>query len=348
MNRQNAGILCIGVCLLLIITSSGCLDGEWEIEKPPYYKTDVSDLMINENTTWTMNGSPYSAFTPVTVMPNVTLKIMPGVEFISQIKYISLDKQTYGPLVVKGRLLAEGTKESIISIKGTIDISRTSDNQETSVLCNLSVDGTNAKIGGTGPFVLRDSSFKNGYISIEGNSSEVYNNKLIMTFDWHKVDMGHPAIYVSGPGNIYNNSIDSYNNGMMITAKVSNSSINSNIINSCQFGLFFYIAENEHEYANISPTFTHNIISNCYGAMHIHDRITFLRRLTPDWSNFTFVNNTIIKNTLDLSYVSDYNEVVSDMIDIRNNYWGGGKPNIQIWDYNIHIFYEPYLTEPPI
>ncbi len=310
-------------------------------------ETNVSGI-ISEDTTWTLENSPYIVIGNILVEEGVTLIIEPGVIVKFNEKIVSGGGYY---MKIDGALVAEGTEDNKIIFTsdsprhwGGIRFSEKSIgwDEETnmgSIIKNSIIEHTKYEriysnylitiSDGAAPLIANNILRLNNLALASNGNPKIINNKI---YDGDVVISGSSYFFeneiVGGGLHVSDSSVVSYNN----------------IINSPSSGIWISI--------NGNPTINYNNIVNSGS-----DGIVFWHRGDPinpgddPLEIFPTVNNNNIFNNKRFA-VSLY-ETSMD-IDVSNNWWGTTATSVidaLIYDhkndYNLgQVIYEPFLTEP--
>ncbi len=271
--------------------------------------------VIDTDTIWTLDSSPYFLTTPVLVSEGTTLTIEPGVTVCINASYIKVD----GTLIAKGN----GNQKIVLTQNDTYYVPLEYLNAKPAIeFSSTSIPWNEASQTGC---ILENtviSSARSGYyytIKIS-NASPKISNSTITTYgdSW--------SIYVdSGSPIIANNTITSKYHGITVNSHSgvpkSIVSIVDNIIYGCEIGISI---------GSGSPVIERNLIINNVGD-HSDDCGIFVN--WRDNGNKADVppvikNNTIAKNSNGIRYASPY-----DCLIEYNNFYQNNQ-------YNIYLRYE--------
>jgi hypothetical protein len=269
--------------------------------------TEVGGV-LNENTTWTLENSPFFLTAPLLVNEGVTLTIEPGVTVYLTDHYIR----------VAGTLNARGTPTNPISI-----------------ICNSTEEHLDAYDDAPIQFTSTSTSWneQTGFGSIIENtiinstkksftiyifeSSPKINNSTVLTTG------GQRAIFIEGGDSVVSNcSITSNQYGMTVRTSrflfnygTCNALISGNIISGCKTGI---------NIGGGSPIVENNLITNNHGdeisgdgGIRIDDEIT-----TP-----LIRNNTIIGNSVGFNLIGSPSPTI-----MFNNIHDNDDYNIYLYD----------------
>jgi hypothetical protein len=281
-------------------------------------KATYMEGLIVQDTIWTLVDSPYIISKNVTVFPNVTLTLEPGVEVRFGGEF---------SLIVQGRLVATGTNEKVIRFTSNKENKESGDwnaivfwdNQSSkqSLLSNCIIEyGKNGILLGNGVVKIRETILQfnsESGIKILDGSIEVVNNEILTNPKGIEIFGGDYVIiqnnYISSNGDginlatnftgvallsIEQNKIFLNNNaGINIEAEeFYNINIRNNIISQNNYGV--YISTNSS--TSISRNYiTNNIVGMYYdtGEEHkVHFNDIFGNSLGMDVAEETFVNAT--------------------------------------------------------
>lgn len=234
--------------------------------------------VINSDTTWTLNNSPYFLTSPVLVNSSVTLTIEPGVTVYLNNTYIRVD----------GTLNATGTRANKISLIRNDTSGVLSDFDKAAILFTINSTSWNetSKTGSIIENAIVTNAQHLGVQTIQISSSPKINNSTI-------INTGDQcSIYVqNGSPVISNNTITSYSVGISSSLPFSremgaNTSILNNIISGCKTGIVV---------SGGYPIIERNLIINNTGnklgdggGIKIYDQYT-----TPLVRNNTITRNTV-------------------------------------------------------
>ncbi|MSP64723.1 MAG: fibronectin type III domain-containing protein, partial [Bacteroidetes bacterium] len=294
-------------------------------------QTNVSGV-ISTNTTWTINGSPYNVTDNIQIPTGITLTIKAGVI----VKF-------YGGMgiVVKGNIIAKGTKDSVINFtkySGTNwnSISITSNDTSVFYYCKLNY-GVNS-------------------IAVDG-SNYSFHPSLIVNKCWisNNIESGVYVRFTQGFISIdssyfLNNSTGVYFNWLLSASKLSNSVI----WKSSQYGIRcnvsqFDINKNEIYENKIGIYFTSNQTNFIKQNNIINNDIGIFNDYTNGTSYTTVNFNNITRNIL-----YNFKNGSSSGFSFPNNWWGSAqinnidslildeKDNISLGLVN----YLPFLSKP--
>ena len=285
----------------------------------PVVKATFVEGAITQNTTWALVDSPFVLSGNVTVYPNATLTIEPGVEVEFGGEF---------SLLINGKLLADGTDEKMITFTSnkqypragdwkTITFISTQAYSLTYCIIEYGVDGITVA---SGSLNIRDSKVnwnsQNGIVITNGNV-DVEDNDIT-----NNVESG---ILVSGSNQVTvrRNSITSNYNGITLLGNsISNLNIDQNNISSnSQTGILLgadaygntviidnTLSANQYGFYASTPTSTHinrNYIRN-------NDVGFYYKTGASHTANF----NDIYDNTLAMDASED------GAVDATHNYWG--------------------------
>jgi len=172
---------------------------------------------ITQDTVWTLVDSPFTLSNDVVIYPNVMLTIEPEVEVRFGENF---------SLVVKGRLVAEGTEDKMITFTsnrlqpeagdwGAIELNGT---ESSSLIYCIIEYGTNGITVGDGTLNVQNSlvslNSENGIMITNGNA-EVKNNEIVSNTA--------SGIYIAGGNqvNVQNNDIMSNEEGITLTGNLT-------------------------------------------------------------------------------------------------------------------------------
>lgn len=269
--------------------------------------TEVGGV-LNENTIWALENSPYFLTTPLLVNDGVTLTIEPGVTVYLTDYYIR----------VAGTLNAQGTPTNRVSIicnstEGHLDAYDDAPIQFTSTSTSWDEQtGFGSIIENT----IINSTKKSFTIYIFESSPKINNSTVVTTG-------GQRAIFIEGGDSIVSNcSITSNQYGMTVRTSrflfnygTCNALISGNIISGCKTGI---------NIGGGSPIVENNLITNNYGdkisgdgGIRIDNEIT-----TP-----LIRNNTIIGNSVGLNLIGSPSPTI-----MFNNIHDNDEYNIYLYD----------------
>ena len=232
----------------------------------------IESANINNSTkyiNWNITGSPYFINENLTIPIGVTLQIEPGVEVI----FNNSNPETYCSMIIRGTLLANGTKDNPIKFIPTrIPLHRLDRNikldfdNSNSILNNCEFESFDVILYINGSScIISNSIFKNitnGIYFIGESSPVIKNNKIIDCTIGISISTGSTPL-------IYNNTFSNFSE-YAISTYDSYSSIISNKISSCRIGIRIsggkaYISDNiitDCERIGILSTSSDNLIYN--------------------------------------------------------------------------------------
>jgi len=186
----------------------------------PLPGTQVGNMMLSQDTTWTLAGSPYYIQGTVQVPEDITLTIESGVTVIGD----------GGTIVFAGTVKVNGTESNKIMIEGDSFFRSTYSVGGKIIIRHSVIKNMNNPVGGRAVFELYDSLLENVTIS-NGLTMDFHaeRNKFV------KVDLGY---IVEGPVTILNNCF--FGNPPMLLAALFNGDnrLNFNSIYGVQTGKF--------------------------------------------------------------------------------------------------------------
>jgi len=258
-----------------------------------YIKGDVT-----QDTVWTLTDSPFVVSKPITVYPNATLTIEPGVEVRFGGNF---------ELIVNGRLIAAGTQDNMITFTSNKDQPGAGDwdtikfmgtEQSTLAYCSVkyAINGITIANGNVEIKNCEISDNQNGIRATGVNQASIHDN----TIKSNAVGILLTGNSISGVNIRQNNVLSSTQSGIQLGADAySNIDILYNILSANNKG--FYVS------GNASTSITNNSIS--YNALGI-----FYEKAQDHEAHF----NDIYSNTLGMDVSSNANATV----DATYNYWG--------------------------
>jgi len=307
---------------------------------------------ITQDTIWTLVDSPFVVAKDVIVCPGVTLTIEPEVEVRFGGNF---------SLIVKGRLIAIGTKDKMISFTSNKDKPKAGDwatikflGTQPSTLINCTIEcGTNGITVENGTLKIQNSlvnlNSKNGIMMTNGDV-EVKNNEITnntggiyiasnkrVTIQNNIIKLNRDGIILSGNStsgiNIYQNKVFNNRNGILLEADAYNNTlILNNTLSANSYG--FYVSTNASTYI------TRNyVLNNTIGIYY-------------EKGNHTAYFNDICGNTL-----YGMNALLIATVNATYNYWGDksgpfheslnprGRGN-RVGGDGVNIDFIPFLTVP--
>jgi parallel beta-helix repeat protein len=284
---------------------------------------------ITQDTVWTLMDSPFVVSKNVTVYPNATLTIEPGVE-------VRFGGNFW--LIVNGRLIANGTPDNMITFTsnkhqpqagdwGTIIFSNRT-LQSTLAYCSVkyATNGTTIENGNVEIQNCEISSNSKNGITIEDGTAAIRNNEI--------TNNTQSGIYVTGDNNqvtIQDNTIRSNANGILLTGS-SASGVNirqNNVLSNTQSG----IQLDANAYSNVDILY--NVLSANNRGFYVSGQ-----------ASTSITNNSISYNTIGIFYqkptyyltewthMARWNDIygnewgmdvssnVNVTVDAEYNYWG--------------------------
>jgi parallel beta-helix repeat protein len=300
-------ILIATVCSSLILTN---------IKLLPVARATYVEGPVTQDTVWTLLESPFVLANNVTVYPNVTLTIEPGVEVRFGGSF---------SIIVSGKLYADGTQNTInftsnkitpaVGDWGAIEFNGTA--KSTLIGCFISyatngilVDNANVEIENS-----TVSLCQNG-IGI-ANGTGIIQNSMI-------AENQESGITITGAGQVTleNNTIMANGNGILLTGKdASNISVRWNKISANKNS---GIEINAVDHTGIIIT-NNNVSSNAEGFYISSPASTYLTNNSISYNNV----GVLYANGINIAIYNDIynNEIGMDVqlnatVDAEHNYWG--------------------------
>ena len=269
--------------------------------------TEVGGV-LNENTIWTLENSPYFLTTPLLVNDGVTLTIEPGVTVYLTDYYIR----------VAGTLNARGAPTNRVSIICNSTEEHLDAYDDAPIQFTSTSTGWNEQTG-FGSIIentIINSTKKSFTIYIFESSPKINNSAVVTTG-------GQRAIFIEGGDSVVSNcSITSNQYGMTVRTSrflfnygTCNAIISGNIISGCKTGI---------NIGGGSPIVENNLITNNHGdeisgdgGIRIDDEMT-----TP-----LIRNNTIIGNSVGFNLIGSPSPTI-----MFNNIHDNAEYNIYLYD----------------
>ena len=299
---------------------------------------------ITEDTTWTLDGSPYYVTSNVYVQSGVTLTI----ESDTVIRFRKFTKGVEGiGIYVSGILISQGTVFTTSCDFEDLDESYRSPNDNDWDMIELfgsrphTFEQNEVAYAGSGIHCESGSEStisKNAFTKCESNG--VWTNSSSVTINDNTfIDCGCGVAAGGASPAISNNTIQDCPTG--IDCNSSSSTINNNEITGCSIGI------NCYSYYDVpsSPIISYNNIADCTDGIYIWIAETL-------GSSPTINYNCIYGN----DEYGVYNEDCSVTIDVENNWWGHESgpyhpetnPDGQGDEVSDCVDFEPWLTECPL
>lgn len=321
---------------------------------PPVHATYVEGV-ITQDTIWTLVDSPFILSNNVTVNPDVTLTIEPGV----QVRFGGAFS-----LVVNGRIIANGTEERMI-------LFTTNDPTQQILWHTISVRGAQQSlfINCVIEHAINGTTLEGGLLDIERSivrynleNGIAVNSGTLLIQDSEIANNSESAITITGGNqiNIHNNLIESNGNAIILSGHLVGtiSILQNEISHNTGAG----ITLQADTYTNTFIT-ENNLTANEYGFLVTANTSTYITR------------NYISNNTIGIYYASgtyhhaEFNDIYGNeigmdldpmatmLVNATHNYWGHntgpkhdslnpyGKGNSAEGD-GANLDFIPFLTHP--